>query len=219
MTFASDKIFISLGCNCHVKMTLDAVGINGPSLPLDWVNSFSIIGALDFLVSYNFSYQDSALYSIIGKDNRDGQGPVLYLPRFNIRMPHESNNGIDIDISLIQDKYFRRLNRFKNLFHSSDTKSRHIFFIRLLDGGYVGCEGIRPYLQNEDEIFQRLTDICGFNTFSLIILSRDYRKEAIKFQDDSFFDAYKSFFSQLSFLEIADLKQEIIQYIYKKIFL
>lgn len=132
--FSLAKLIVSLGSNCYVSWTLRKIGLQFESMPLDWVNSFSIQGVNLFLeeLSAHFINNLKPCFSTGEENDRN----ILSSDKYNFRMPHEYDLNPERSLFDIYDTYKMRIERFR-----TEIVNNEVIFVRKLhDKSYNGVK-------------------------------------------------------------------------------
>ncbi len=109
--FNDYKHFISLGANCYVSEDLKKLGLRDCSYPFDWLFSDDFFGIIS-AIENNFS--DFLSYNVLLQHNDNKSR--YYNSTYKFSFFHDFNKfqSLKSQLSLVQKKYTRRINRFKN---------------------------------------------------------------------------------------------------------
>lgn len=138
----SKYLLISLGHNCYVSWTFRKIGLQGPSFPLDWVNSFSFSGVFDFINDSSSSFVKQLEPCKPTSEEKDSK--IMYSPKYHFRLPHEFDLDADKSLDSIAEMYKRRIERFYEKCKQAD---KIIFFRNIYE---------RPYKQVPIEDLNKL---------------------------------------------------------------
>jgi len=122
----SDKMrVISLGRNCWITATARICGYGGPTMPVDWVDSFNFKKTLDLFTTSAHDLFDSSLVLRKGNLKFNSINPetgTLYSKKYDMRILHfiESKENTE-------QQYQRRIERFQTYKDSTDK----FLFIRI----------------------------------------------------------------------------------------
>jgi len=147
----SKNLIVSLGHNCYVSWTLRKIGLQGPSFPIDWVNSFSFAGVLDF-------FSDSSSDFVNGlepckKTGEEENDKILYSSKYHFRLPHEYDLDPNKSVASIKKMYQRRIERF---FEKCKEAEKIIFVRNLYEKPY---KTVQP--ENLEQIDSLSSKFCA----------------------------------------------------------
>ncbi len=123
-TLEDGPLFISLGSTCEPAHMLRYAGLRHAAFPFDWIVSMDIEKLIEILDN-NFWYFLQQEYLV---PYNIGGGPLLHT-RYHLEFLHEGdwrNEGYHANMPAFQEKYHRRIERFKKL----STHKGSIIFIR-----------------------------------------------------------------------------------------
>ncbi len=105
------KHFVSLGANCFVSEDLKRLGLRDCAYPFDWLFAFDFSGVIS-AIENNFS--DFLSYDVLYQHN-DNRGRY-YNNIYKFSFFHDFNKfqSLKSQLSSVQEKYKRRINRFEN---------------------------------------------------------------------------------------------------------
>lgn len=168
--FHSNRVIISLGCDCHPAFLLDTLHLRKLSLPFDWLKTEPVKG-LQFAEAnikekFEFFLNDLTI-------NRNGNvvsGKYPYSEFY-----HDRNI---INDSFEQEKYARRISRFLSLKEGSDIS--YLYAVPLSD---LRTTEIAEYFLNSIKLF--LTVLKIHDTLHIY-----FRYENETFKNHSIFDYF-----------------------------
>jgi hypothetical protein len=153
-----------------VRWTLRRVGLQRESYPLDWVNSFDVRRAAAFVHEADHGFVAHLCASTLHVDRAHPDGERrLYSTRFSLRLPHEFERDRSISHDDLGRRYQRRFDRLRA--HCRDAE--FVLFLRAVSHEYyeVPGEAEEAYAQAEEELHDRLTEVCGHRRYLLILMS------------------------------------------------
>lgn len=130
-------VYVSLGNDCSVAYQLQKYGLRTLAYPFDWIrtnNLKDIVNIIDSMFQYfvDPAYlevkEESSKFPLIGDDWNDdmSENIVLKHKMYNVVFPHDLKK--DGDMTLIKNKYNRRIERFYDVIKNENVKK---IFIRV----------------------------------------------------------------------------------------
>lgn len=144
------KHFVSLGANCYVAEDLIKLGLRNCSYPFDWLFSDDFSGIISVIQN---DFSDFLSFNVLlqHSDNKSRYYNSLY--KFSFYHDFNKYQSLKSQISSVQEKYLRRINRFKN-----DICEPSIFF------RYIISKNDISYVKNNyQKIDSILKSFCSLN--------------------------------------------------------
>ncbi len=231
----SGNLLVSLGHNCYVSWTFRKIGLQGPSFPLDWVNSFSFSGALNFINDASGDFVNELVPCTPTSEENDDK--ILYSPKYHFRMPHEFDLDANKSLFSVKEMYQRRIDR---LFEKCKKADKVIFLRNVYEKPYKTvpsedlveldslstkfCELVESRLGHENfiVIFTSYTDSlssfsnpkCFFVNQILPFENGFFDFDTNKLLNFDLFQFKKSFFNKVLDSDFSSLTDEKLKNIY-----